>query len=75
MGEIMSLQEMKDRYRGQWVLVAYQELDDDLNVLRGKVLAHSSDRDEIYRQLLTVQEEKVSVEYMGEIPKDLVVVL
>ena len=75
MGEIMSLQEMRERYRGQWVLVGYEELDDDLNVLRGEVLGHSPDRDGIYRQLMTMQGKRVSVEYMGEVPEDLVVVL
>jgi alpha-mannosidase len=75
MGEIISLQEMRERYRGQWVLVGYEELDDDLNVLRGEVLAHSPDKDEIYRQLMTMRGKKIAVEYLGEFPEDLVVVL
>ena len=75
MNEMMSLQEMRERYHGQWVLVGYEELDDDLNVLRGHVLAHSPSKDEVYRQLLNMRGKKVSVEYMGEIPEDLVVVL
>ena len=75
MSEIMGLQERRERYGGQWVLVGYEELDDDLNVLRGEVLAHSPDKDGIYRHLMTMRGKKIAVEYMGEIPKDLVVVL
>ena len=75
MNEMMNLQEMRERYRGQWLLVGYEALDDDLNVLRGRVLTHSPSKDEIYRQLLTMRGKKISVEYMGEVPEDLVVVL
>ena len=75
MSESMSAQEMRERYHGQWVLVGYEELDDDLNVLRAEVLAHSPDKDEIYRRLLITRGEKLSLEYMGQVPEDLVVVL
>ena len=75
MAEVMSLQEMRERYCGQWVLVGYEELDDDLNVLQGEVLAHSPDKDQVYRQLMAMRGKKISVEYMGEVPEDLAVVL
>ncbi len=75
MSEVMSLQEMRERYYGQWVLVGYEELDDDLTVRRGRVLAHSPDKDELYRQLLTLRGQRIAVEYLGEVPEDLAVVL
>ena len=31
-------------YPSEWVLIAYTELDEDLNVIRGEVLAHSPER-------------------------------
>jgi len=45
MAEILSFEEMKKRYYGEWLLIAYTEVDEDMNVLKGEVLAHSSDRD------------------------------
>jgi len=75
MGQIMSIQAIRERYPGEWVLIAYTELDEEMRVLQGEVLAHSSDRDEIYRQLFTVKGRRVAVEYTGEVPQDLAVVL
>lgn len=71
----MTLEEIKQKYRGEWVLIAYTELDNDMCVVKGEVLAHSPDRDEIYRKLLSIRGRKVAVEYMGEIPNDLAVAL
>jgi hypothetical protein len=75
MSEILSLEEIKDRYSGEWLLISYTELDDQMNVVSGQVLAHSTDRDEIYRQLLSTKGKSVAVEYAGAIPEDLAVVL
>ena len=71
----MSMQEIKDQFKGEWVLISYGELDEDLNVLRGEVLAHSVHRDEIYQRLLSLKEKRTAVEYLGEIPEDWAVVL
>lgn len=57
------------------MLISYEELDEDLNVLRGEVLAHSVHRDEIYQRLLSPKEKRTAVEYLGEIPEDWAVVL
>lgn len=75
MGETLSIQGMISRYKGEWLLIAYAELDDEMNVIRGEVLAHSPDRDEIYRELLSVKGKSVAVEYAGLIPEDLAVAL
>ncbi len=75
MGEMLSIQEMRSQYPGEWLLIAYAELDDEMSVIRGEVLAHSPDRDEIYRELLSVPGKSVAIEYAGAIPEDLAVVL
>jgi len=71
----MNLEAIKEKHLGEWVLIAYTELDDDMRIIKGEVLAHSPDRDEIYRKLLSIRGRRVAVEYMGEIPEDLAVVL
>ena len=75
MGQAMSMREIRDGFAGEWVLIGYEELDEDLNVLRGEVLAHSVHRDEIYQRLLSLKEKRIAIEYLGEIPEDWAVVL
>ena len=43
--EILTLEEIQEKYPQQWVLIAYTEEDEYLNVVRGQVLAYSPDRD------------------------------
>jgi hypothetical protein len=80
MDEILTLEEMKKRYSGEWVLIGCTELDPEMRIIRGRILAHSLDRDEVYRQIplsLLVDDQIVAlaVEYMGEVPEDVAVVL
>ena len=42
MSEIMTFAEIKHNYDGEWVLIAYTKTDDNLQVIEGKVLAHSA---------------------------------
>ncbi len=75
MSRTMSLETIRRRYPGEWVLIAYPKLDEEMQVTRGEVLTHSPNRDEIYRMLLTMRGRQVAVEYMGKVPEDLAVVL
>lgn len=75
MAELMSMQEIREEYAGEWLLIDWEELDDELNIIRGKVLAHSPRKEEVYRHLLKLRGKKVSIEYAGEVPEDLVVAL
>ena len=75
MDQAMSMQEIRDKFAGEWVLIGYEESDEDLNVVRGEVLAHSVHRDEIYRRLLSLKKKRTAIEYLGEIPEDWAVVL
>ena len=57
------------------MLIAYTELDEDLNVIRGEVLAHLPDRDLLYNNPLSRQGKSVAREYTGPIPEDLAAML
>ncbi|AFZ09727.1 hypothetical protein Osc7112_5500 [Oscillatoria nigro-viridis PCC 7112] len=73
--KILSLEEIIHLYPSEWVLIAYTELDEDLNVLRGEVLAHSPDRDLLYNNALSRKGKSVAIEYTGPIPEDLAAML
>ena len=69
----MRLSEIKKKYRNQWALVQYSKLDKDLRVKESKVLAHASNKEDIYKALLRTRGKNGSVEYCGKLPEDLVV--
>ena len=73
--KILSLEEIIHLYPSQWVLIAYTELDEDLNVIRGEVLAHSPEGDLLYNNPLSRKEKSVAREYTGPIPEDLAAML
>jgi hypothetical protein len=69
----MRLDEIKKRDRNEWVLVEFSKLDKDLRVKDGKVIAHASNKDDIYKALLDTRGKNVAVEYGGDIQEDMVV--
>lgn len=71
----MKMDEIQKRYPGEWVLIEYTTLDEQLNVVDGDVIAHAASKDEIYRELLKTSGKNVAVEYLGTIPEDLAVML
>lgn len=73
MAEILTLEEIKHRYYGEWVLLACTEIDPELTPIRGEVIAHSIDRDTIYDEIAAHRHDQIgtlSIEYMGDIPED-----
>jgi hypothetical protein len=75
MSAVLTYDEIKEQFPDEWLLIADAEMDDEMNILRGKVVAHSKDRDEVYRALLTVPGKRISIEYTGDAPANWAVVL
>jgi len=71
----MKWAEIKKSYKNQWVLIEVEKVDENFNLLEGEVLAHSKDKDEIYQKLLQIRPKEFSIEYTGEVPEDLAVVM
>jgi hypothetical protein len=69
----MRLDDIRKKYRNEWVLIEFSKIGKDLEVKEGKVIAHASNKEEIYRALLQTRGKNVSIEYCGEMPQDLVV--
>lgn len=66
----MTLEEIKQRYPDQWVLIEFTELDEELKVVKGKVIAHAPSREEIYKKLVELESERIAIEFTGEMPKE-----
>ena len=71
--EVLSISKIREEYKDEWVLIEYEDLDDNLNVRRGKVIAHSPSKEEIYARLSETKGKNVAIEYTGKLPEDLAV--
>lgn len=75
MGEVMTLEEINKRCPGEWVLVGDPETDEALQVMRGSVLWHSRNRDEVYSKAAELRPKFSAVLYTGSIPAGTVVLI
>jgi hypothetical protein len=68
----MKLDEIREAYEGKWVLIEYRELDRNLEVVEGEVIAEAPTKEEIYKLLLTKGRGKnTAIRYCGEWPTDI----
>jgi hypothetical protein len=75
MAQILTFAEIKQQYHNEWLLIAYTDLDANLNVVQGEVLLHSPNADDIYDVLAQYNDRPVAIEYVGDPPKDVAFVL
>jgi hypothetical protein len=71
----MTLEEIRSRFASEWVLVGDPELTESLAVIRGTVLWHSPDRDEVYRKARELRPRHSAILYTGTLPDRTAVVL
>jgi hypothetical protein len=64
--EVMTLDEIKQYYPNEWVLIEFTALDEELKIVDGEVLAHSPSRDDIDEKLMMLKNEKIALEFTGE---------
>jgi hypothetical protein len=75
MEQEMTLAEIESQFDSEWVLVAEPETNEQLEVVKGRVLHHSKDREEVYRKAVSLRPKRSAILYTGKIPDDTVVVL
>ena len=71
----MTIAEIESQFDSEWVLIEDPQTNEALDVLGGKVLHHSSDRDEVYRKAVALRPRRSAVVYTGQMPEDTAVVL
>lgn len=55
--------------------IHYLEMDEDLQVVRGEVLAHSKEQEDIYQAIEKVGQQPLAIEYVGEVPEGIAFIL
>ena len=71
---IQLISSLKRRYPKEWLLLTDVTADELTHPIKGRLVLHSKNRDEVYDRLSRVRAKRTCVTYTGEIPKDLVVV-
>ena len=75
MSDVLTITEIEAQFAAEWVLVEDPQTNDALEVQSGKILAHSKDRDEVYREAVRIRPKRFAMLYTGTLPKDTAVVL
>jgi hypothetical protein len=75
MTDMMTKAEIEAQFVGEWILVEDPETNAALEVLRGRVICHSKDRDEVYQAALARRPKHCAVLFTGTTPPDMVIVL
>jgi hypothetical protein len=68
MNDVMTMAEIEAAFPSEWVLVGDPQLDQYNRVQSGTVLAHSKDRDEVYRKAFAFECKCFAYLYTGPIP-------
>jgi hypothetical protein len=71
--ETLTWDEIKARYAPDWVIIDELETDDHLEVVRGKVIFHGPDADELLRKMAGRRFDRIAVLYLGEYPEHMVI--
>ena len=75
MSAVLPIHKIKQQYQDEWVLIAYTQVDENLNVTEGEVLAHSPNVETLYHLLPHYRDRAVAFEYVGEVPEDIAFIL
>ena len=75
MSDVLTIAEIEAQFAAEWVLVEDAQTNDALEVQSGRLLYHSKDRDEVYREAVRLRPKRFAMLYTGTLPKDTAVVL
>ncbi len=74
MADMQTIDEMREAYKDEWVFVVDCEYDESRRLLRGRAAAHSPRRSDVYKYVGD-HHDGGAIEYFGEVPEDLVLML
>ena len=75
MQQIMSREEIEAQFKSEWVLIGDPQTTENLEVIKGIVLWHSPNRDELYQKAIELQPKHSAILYTGETPKGMAIIL
>jgi len=74
---ILLIQEINQKYDGEWVFLINCTADEKGNINTGEVAIHSKSRDEVFREMQKYRavDTLSSIRYVGKVPEGVVVIL
>jgi len=72
---VLTMRQIRTRYKSKWVVVADPETDEALNVLAGRVVCHGVDKNAVYRKAAKMRLRRSAVFYTGRLPKSNLVII
>lgn len=75
MDEILTIAEIMRRFDSEWVLLEDPEVDKQGEIVGGRLVSHSRNRDDVDSVMLARRMRHAAVFFTGKVPDDLVVML
>ena len=75
MNDVLTIDEIEARFPSEWVLIGDPQTDESQHLLAGRILFHSTDRDEVDRKLLELRPTRFAFRYLGSPPEDMALIL
>jgi hypothetical protein len=73
MSDVMTMDEINDSFDSEWVLVGEPEYNKQMELIRGKVLFHSKDKQEVYRKDKELHPRSAAYVYTGPTPDNVLI--
>lgn len=71
----MTVSEIETEFPSEWILVSDPQTDSAQDVQQGRVVAHSKNRDDVYRQAVDLHLKRFAILYTGKQPKNTAIIL
>jgi hypothetical protein len=75
MKKVFTMKELEARYSGEWMLLVNPVHNELMEPIRGELVFHNKDREEVYKEAHKRKDAHTAVFYVGKLPEDFVVVL
>jgi hypothetical protein len=75
MNDVLTIDEIRDRYAAEWVLIGEPQTDEFQHLRAGKVLYHSPDREAVYQKAVELRPGNFAFRYLGDLPEDMAFIL
>jgi hypothetical protein len=73
--DLLNYTEIKKRYNNQWVLIVDPVYDKTNKIVKGKILFHGENRENLDKVMLKSKGKKIAIRYLGKLDKNLSVIL
>ena len=69
MDKVMSCKEIEEAFDSEWVLIADPELTSTQEVIRGNVVFHGPDKEDLYSKMEELQPACSAIRFVGRLPE------